>query len=335
MRARGVLLVAILATVMGAGIALAAAPPPPVSCGTADCTITVTDPIAGSPSSPGTSTPGTTVEDTCIHPTGPGVPADLDCQGCHWEKVAESDLAPSDSAYLKDHPDGAYYLTRCFGADGMPIFCPCVPVYQPGKTTPGGKAKPAADLAASVTFPLPSPRLGTSPAGYAYVGTPTYLFIDPDDWKPITKTASDGPTSVTATAKPYKVLWDSGDRSGRRYVTCDGPGRSFSPTVDGAHTPIDDLRPPCGYRYRATSSGGTQLRAGDERTEADKVLATVSWKIRWTCSGSCDAASGSLPDLTSSGSTYRVVYQLQSLNCTGTACGRPQGAPAPPTAPGG
>jgi hypothetical protein len=335
MNRRWVIAMAVVISMAVGGVAVAMTDPtPPVLCGSDDphCTITVGDPSLGTPSTPGTTTPGGSGAGSCYQPTGPSVPTGLDCLGCKWTQLGASELNAEETALIAKE-GGAFYVDRCYN-DGGPILCPCSPVHVPDGTTPGTNSKPASDLAATVTFPLPPPKIGTSPGTYAYVGAPTFLYLDAAAWKPVSGSATDGFKTVGAVATPYEVIWDTGDLGGAATVTCTGPGRAYDASKDGSTTPLTELKPPCGYMYSGTSADGQELKAGDPSTRADAVTATVHWKVTWTCVGACDVASGQLADVTSTSSTYRVVYQLESLNCTGVACGgQAPGHGAPPTEP--
>jgi hypothetical protein len=73
------------------------------------------------------------------------------------------------------------------------------------------------------TLGLPSPVIRSSPAQAALQPTnlPTWLWIDPAEWVPESKTATVPGESVTATATPVSVTWHPGDGS---TVTCQGAG---------------------------------------------------------------------------------------------------------------
>ena len=68
---------------------------------------------------------------------------------------------------------------------------------------------------------LPSPVIRSSPAQNALQLTnlPTWLWINPAEWVPESKTATVPGESVTATATPVSVTWHPGDGS---TVTCQG-----------------------------------------------------------------------------------------------------------------
>ncbi len=109
------------------------------------------------------------------------------------------------------------------------------------------------------------------PAAPGVVGIQTWLWVDnagADSFGPITRTATAGSVSVTATAKVTKVVWDMGDGA---EVTCRDTGTEWT-RADGA-----DDSPTCGHTYLA-----------DSRAEPDgayQVRATTHWTVDWDGAG--------------------------------------------------
>lgn len=124
----------------------------------------------------------------------------------------------------------------------------------------------------------PAPR--TEPSVRTWVAFPTYLLIDPAAWHPTSATASLDGQSVTATGEPARVVWDLGETT----VTCEGPG---------------DEHGSCAYAFRRPA--GTR-----------PVTATVYYRVGWRCSGACDAPSGSLGELPTTGRTSLRVSEIQT-----------------------
>ncbi|WP_410658368.1 hypothetical protein [Amycolatopsis sp. lyj-112] len=122
---------------------------------------------------------------------------------------------------------------------------------------------------------------------------PTWLWLDRAMWQPKSATASVPAVSVTATATPISVSWAMGDGN---TVTCTGPGTPFP-----AYRDPQTASPDCGHTYQRSSAG-----APGERFPA---LATVSWRITWSGAG----ASGTFPDMTTSGSASFRVVEAQAL----------------------
>lgn len=145
---------------------------------------------------------------------------------------------------------------------------------------------------------LPSPALGMSPSSDRdqLVNVPTWLWIDPTAWRPISANASAGGITVTTSAKPARVVWDPGD--GGSPITCDGPGTPYNPSHPSA-------TPTCSYTYRSPA-------------ERAVVTATVEWSARWTSSA---GGGGDLGVVRRSSSVPVRVAESQAINVS--AAGRP------------
>ena len=121
---------------------------------------------------------------------------------------------------------------------------------------------------------LESPAIGMTPLAAGaplLVGMDAWLWIDnagPRGYGPITRTASAGPVSVTATAEVTKVVWDLGDGT---KLTCRTAGTPWSPDKGTGPSPT------CGHRYLTPS---TQTRSG-----TFTVRATAHWQVEWTGAG--------------------------------------------------
>lgn len=169
-------------------------------------------------------------------------------------------------------------------------------------------AKPAPDpvvLAreAIAQMNLSAIRIGTlpvsntvSPKAMGLVGRPVWMWADdPDEhtWGPITRSASAGGHTVTATAKVDRVVWNMGDG---KTVTCRLPGnkpRDF-------HVGNDDASPACGYRYEKQG----------ERT----VTATSHWVVAWSGAGQRGTITLELAS-----STTITIGELQVVNVNPTS----------------
>jgi hypothetical protein len=102
------------------------------------------------------------------------------------------------------------------------------------------------------------------------VGLPTWMWVsDPGDatWGPVTASASDGPVSVSITARARQVFWDMGDGN---IVVC-GKGIPYDRSYGIAESPN------CGHRYEQTSV--------DQPDEAYQVVATTQWVVEWSGGG--------------------------------------------------
>ncbi len=128
------------------------------------------------------------------------------------------------------------------------------------------------------------------------VNLPTFLWVAPAQWQPVTASASAGGVTSTVTALPERVVWDMGQGD---TVTCDGPGSAYVPGVP------DDAQPgDCRFTYPASSA-----RSPDNTFT---VTATVEWHVTWTASGA--AGGGDLGISRRSNATTVRVAELQVLN---------------------
>ena len=132
-----------------------------------------------------------------------------------------------------------------------------------------------------------------SPFG-ATVGFPVWMWSGRSETTtgPVTRTASAGPISVTATAVLARIAWAMGDGT---IVTCLGPGTTFTDNQAGRPSPT------CGHVYLRKADGG-----------AFTIAATSHWEIRW--SGGGQSAFQTL-DLTSH--VRLPVREVRTLNTKG------------------
>jgi hypothetical protein len=110
-----------------------------------------------------------------------------------------------------------------------------------------------------------------APGRVGLVGMPVWMWDTnpgPTTWGPITKTASAGGYTVTATAKATKVVWSMGDGE---VVVCRTPGTPYEDSYGRQDSPD------CGYTY--TRQGVYQ------------VWARSYWSVEWSGLGQ----SGSIP----------------------------------------
>lgn len=148
--------------------------------------------------------------------------------------------------------------------------------------------------AAWAELSAPMPSLHLNPEGDQIVQLPSWLWIDPDQWAPVSATATAGAVSATVTASPARVLWSMGNGD---VVTCDGPGRVYAPRFAESPEATD-----CKYTYRHSSA--------DQPGESYGVTATIEWEASW--SGS-DGDGGDLGVLTTTAVDDVRVAELQAL----------------------
>jgi hypothetical protein len=150
------------------------------------------------------------------------------------------------------------------------------------------------------TLALPSPVIRGSPARTALQLTnlPTWLWINPAERVPESKTATVPGESVTATATPVSVTWHPGlwfdghlPRGGPLYTSADNPGSTS---------------PDCGHTYTSSSAG--------QPGGAFQATATITWDITWRGAG---GAGGGLPPLFTTAVAAFQVAESQALNTGG------------------
>ena len=110
-----------------------------------------------------------------------------------------------------------------------------------------------------------------APGRVGLVGMPVWLWAaapGPQTMGPITRSASAGGYTVTATARVARVVWSMGDGGS---VTCTGPGTPYADRYGTASSPT------CGYRY--------------DRQGRFTVTATSDWVVAWSGLGQ----SGTIP----------------------------------------
>jgi len=128
----------------------------------------------------------------------------------------------------------------------------------------------------------------SGPDRVGLVGLPNWMWVEnpsPTTWGPVTRSASAGGFTVTATARVGRVSWDMGDGD---VVQC------------GAGTPYQDsfglkFSPTCGHRY--------------ERQGRYTVTAASRWMVQWSGMGQ----SGTIP-MTLSTSKDITIGEMQVLN---------------------
>jgi hypothetical protein len=109
--------------------------------------------------------------------------------------------------------------------------------------------------------------VSTAPSGgKAIVNLESWLWIDPAQWQPITRTAAVDGITATATATPVSVVWEMGDG---HQVICDGPGVAYNSNI-----PDEDQSTTCGYTYQETSASGPF-----------RITAAIEYDVTWKAVG--------------------------------------------------
>lgn len=215
---------------------------------------------------------------------------------CEWVKL-ETDasaiadwMAGNGTGAAKGAEPGAWYRKICWGADGSST---AAVLWVTDRVDPAVLARQAAD-----NVPIPAPGLfaNPDPSDGAVVNVETWLWVDPESWRPVSAQAAAGGVVVTATAAPKKVVWDMGN--GDR-VTCTGPGTPYERSRSAKQQSTD-----CSYTYRQSSA----------RAESGTftLTATVVWQVTWSVTGA--AGGGSLGAAPRSQSVRIPVKEIQAVN---------------------
>jgi hypothetical protein len=201
-----------------------------------------------------------------------------------WEGRNEGTIyqcvAPG-SAFSAGVGNGFWFWAPSAGAAGAPVLVDPVTLAE--------KAIERMDLV--------SPSIGMTPltAGAPLlVGMDAWLWVDnagPRGFGPITRTATAGPVSVTATAEVTKVVWDLGDGS---RLTCRSAGTPWSPDKGTGASPT------CGHRYLTPSTA--------EPDGTFTVRATAHWQVEWSGAGQAGEIT-----FTMDGQRQQPVTEVQVL----------------------
>ncbi len=247
--------------------------------------------VAALISRPGTGPPGTrqnagassTKKQTCEF-QGNAIDCDPPGAGQWWSNDRQCWVGladpqpPADDDVWQGNSEGAIY--RCTPPSAFDLWggtVASVPTYfwSPDPPPADAGVNPA-ELArkAVESMRLVGAKVGATPIkpdAPGVVGIQTWLWIDNHDansFGPITRTATAGPVSVTATATVARVVWDMGDGT---QVTCRGKGTEWT-RADGARD-----SPTCGHTYLVDSR--------DQPDGAYEVQATTHWEVDWDGAG--------------------------------------------------
>ena len=189
---------------------------------------------------------------------------------------------PQTEAVWEGHTDGAIYLCEVPAGHGgmsvvgflMQYWALTAPVTPPDPATLAQQAVASMQLQAVRVGIVPEARAGS----VGLVGMPNWMWVSAPDaqtFGPITRTASAGGWSVSATAKVASVSWDMGDG---QVVMCAGPGTPYAESYGAASSPD------CGHTY---------TRQGDYT-----VRATSHWVVAWSGIGQAGTISLDLTQAT-------------------------------------
>lgn len=185
-----------------------------------------------------------------------------------WTKFADPQPPWGDPAW-GGRTDGAiFWCSR-----GVSLSDPLPPDVIPrwSLTPPWGAPPDPAELAAEAveSMDLRAIEIGIvpeqGPGRVGLVGLPTWMWVqdlDGSTWGPITRTASSGPWSVTATGQVDQIEWAMGDGS---IVVCTTPGTPYEDHFQDLDSPD------CGHRYKEQGHYA--------------ISATSYWVIAWAGMG--------------------------------------------------
>jgi len=209
--------------------------------------------------------------------------------GCYYKPATGVDLGAAEALGGKAKPPARWYVGACGN--------PPIAGYVRFRIFDGAAVPDPADLAADAVkklhLPRPGIRVNPQPPATQLVFLPTWLWLDDASWDARSATAAVPGLSVTATAKPARLVFSTGDGTS---MSCRGPGTAWTAGMDP-----DAASPDCGHIYTEPGSYA--------------VNGTVTWHITWAGAGQ----TGTVPDLTTTSTLALTVTDAPALNT------RPQG----------
>ena len=176
-----------------------------------------------------------------------------------------ADYPPDSPMWKGRHPEGAIYM--CYnpflpggtrGYDFWSLTPPAGPAAPPDPRELAERAVASMNLKAINIGIVPE----DVPGSVGIIGLPTWMWVEtPGETTtgPITRSASAGGYTVTATAKVTKIVWNMGDG---QTVTCTGPGTPYADSYGKKSSPD------CGHTYT--------------RQGRYTVSATSYWTVNWS-----------------------------------------------------
>ena len=201
---------------------------------------------------------------------------------------------------------GAWFVARCTSAPtpaalSFPvIWVPAAPVTSAATpATPPAPSVPDLVGRALAEAPLVQPTIEVDPPGDQVVFVPTWLWISPAEWHPVSVSAASGPVTATVTAVPSAVRWTFGDGQS---LDCPGPGVAYDRRVAAAAQTTY-----CSHLWTTSSAAGNG--------GAFAVSATIEYRVTVTVTG----AVGGTPDLgIHSGPSAQARVVVSEVEALGT-----------------
>jgi hypothetical protein len=223
--------------------------------------------------------------DSVVYSYNPGGPSTVVCYYYPAADVAGTAHGGPDMSEGPAWPpiEGNAYYLYCY-SEGAIVGGDLL-AYDPGNPLGPMAATERAVAEALDRVTLPEPILTLSPpAGTPHlVGLPSWYSVDP--WTPVEASATIAGVTATVTATPVTTTWDPGD--GTPAFDCDGPGKPWSPSLDGP--------PPCGHTY--------------QRSGAFALTVTTTWEVDWAATTD---PGGSLGTSTSTSTVDITARQVQA-----------------------
>lgn len=206
-----------------------------------------------------------------------------------YVSVNKDNLPKTDPAW-EGHADGAVF--DCFNPHirGTAVWTFWAATRPAGPAAPPDPKVLASQAVAKMT--LRAVGIGIvpedKPGKVGIIGFPQWMWVQnpgPTTMGPVTRTASAGGYTVTATAIVDHLVWNMGDGNS---VTCNGPGTPYEDRFGAQDSST------CGYRY---------AHPGDYT-----VTATSYWTVEWAGIGQ----TGTIP-LTFTNTTHITMGEVQVL----------------------
>lgn len=129
---------------------------------------------------------------------------------------------------------------------------------------------------------LPKPAMGSAPCAGAgckgTVGVPVWFWLEGNQWRTYSDSASAGDLTVSVSAKPSKLVWSLGDGQS---VTCTSAGTPYTSSMGWASSP--DCGLPNGYtkagNYTATATITYDVTFGGDATGSTTVTRTSTEQV--------------------------------------------------------
>ncbi|MFG1806243.1 hypothetical protein [Streptomyces sp. NPDC049040] len=166
---------------------------------------------------------------------------------------------------------------------------------------PGHQNAVTADVLAQLAYRrilIPTGAAAVNPPGSQAVRIPTWVWLDPAVFHPVSVTAyvTDYNVTATTTAEPVSIHIDPGTPYAQTF-----PASGDCTGIGTAYNPGDEGNPPCGVVYLKDTDGASF-----------QMTVTVTWKITWVGTGHPDPQG--LPAGTFPHDQDVIVREIQSIN---------------------